>query len=46
MDLFGHKPGVLEHLKAFGKVSKSRGGRVVNIANYTLVKTTAFKAEE
>ena len=46
MDLFGHKPEVLEQLKAFGKVSRSRGGRVVNIAHYALVKTKAFKSEE
>ena len=44
--LFGYAPGVLEQLKAFGKVSRSRGGRVVNIAHYALVKTSDFKAEE
>lgn len=44
--LFGYPPVVLEQLKAFGKVSRSRGGRVVNVAHYALVKTTDFKAEE
>ena len=46
LHLFGYAPGVLEQLKAFGKVSRSRGGRVVNIAHYALVKTSDFKAEE
>ena len=44
--LFGYQPEVLEQLNAFGKVSRSRGGRVVNIAHYALVKTSDFKAEE
>jgi 8-oxo-dGTP diphosphatase len=45
-NLFGYTPRVLEQLKAFGKVSRARGGRVVNIAHYALVKTSAFKSEE
>ena len=44
--LFGYNPEVLEQLKAFGNVSRARGGRVVNIAHYALVKTSDFKAEE
>lgn len=44
--LFDYPPVVLEQLKAFGKVSRSRGGRVVNVAHYALVKTSDFRAEE
>ena len=46
-DLFGHKtPNLIEQLKAFGGVSRSPEGRVVNIAHNALVKSSDFKAEK
>jgi len=44
--LFGYTPALIEQLKAFGDVTRSKQGRVVNIPHFILVKTTDFLAEE